>query len=131
MELWVEALDVSEQLLGVEATADAAKIKKAYYSKARTYHPDKNPGDAECEAMFKRISEAFQVLSDDKLRAEYDRFGPDKLSAEAQFQDPRQFFAAMFGGGHFKPFFGELSQMPTEEEEAPQNMELAVAPSGT
>lgn len=106
------------ELLGVEATADAAKIKKAYYLKARQYHPDKNPGDAACEAMFKRVSEAFQVLSDEKLRVEYDRFGPDKLSAEAQFQDPRQFFAAMFGGGHFKPYFGELSQMPSEEEEA-------------
>jgi hypothetical protein len=97
-------------LLGVEANADGGKIKKAYYLQARKYHPDKNQGDPESEAMFKRISEAFQVLSDEKLRVEYDKYGPDKLSAEAQFEDPRHFFAAMFGDGRFKEFFGELSQ---------------------
>ena len=90
--------------------AIVAQIKKAYYLLARKYHPDKNPGDATVEEKFKEISEAYQVLSDEKLRADYDKYGPDKMSAEAQFADPKEFFAQMFGGGKFEEFFGELNQ---------------------
>src|SRR3954469_12963653 len=58
--------------LGVPKDADAATIKKAYRKLARDLHPDKNPNNAEAEARFKDVSEAYDVLSDTKRRAEYD-----------------------------------------------------------
>jgi molecular chaperone DnaJ len=58
--------------LGVPKDADAAAIKKAYRKLARDLHPDKNPGNAQAEATFKEVSEAYDVLSDPKRRAEYD-----------------------------------------------------------
>src|SRR3954465_12028947 len=58
--------------LGVPKDADAAAIKKAYRKLARDLHPDKNPGNNEAEARFKDVSEAYDVLSDVKRRAEYD-----------------------------------------------------------
>jgi len=60
------------QALGVAKDAPAADIKKAYRKLARDLHPDKNPGNAEAEARFKEVSEAYDVLSDDTKRKEYD-----------------------------------------------------------
>jgi len=58
--------------LGVPKDAEPAAIKKAYRTLARDLHPDKNPGNADAEARFKEVSEAYDVLSDTKRRAEYD-----------------------------------------------------------
>jgi molecular chaperone DnaJ len=58
--------------LGVPKDADAATIKKAYRKLATELHPDKNPGNADAEAKFKEVSEAYDVLSDTKRRTEYD-----------------------------------------------------------
>src|SRR5579863_5026515 len=71
--------------LGVPKTATAAEIKKAYRELARKYHPDANKGDAGAEERFKEITEAYNVLSDEKQRKEYD---------EAR---------SMFGGGFRVP----------------------------
>src|SRR3954464_6932281 len=62
--------------LDVPKDADAATIKKAYRKLARDLHPDKNPNNAEAEARFKEVSEAYDVLSDEKRRAEYDEAPP-------------------------------------------------------
>ena len=59
-------------VLGVSSTATADEIKKAYRKLARTYHPDANKGDAAAEERFKDISAAYDVLSDDKRRKDYD-----------------------------------------------------------
>ncbi|HTY72192.1 MAG TPA: molecular chaperone DnaJ [Actinomycetes bacterium] len=59
-------------ILGVPSSATADEIKKAYRKLARTYHPDANKGDAAAEERFKDISAAYDVLSDDKRRKEYD-----------------------------------------------------------
>jgi molecular chaperone DnaJ len=58
--------------LGVTKGATGDEIKKSYRKLARKYHPDANEGDAKAEARFKEISEAYNVLSDDKRRKEYD-----------------------------------------------------------
>ena len=58
--------------LGVAKDADGAEIKKAYRKLARELHPDKNPDDTKAEARFKDVSEAYDVLSDDARRKEYD-----------------------------------------------------------
>jgi molecular chaperone DnaJ len=60
------------KVLGVSKDASTSDIKKAYRKLARTYHPDANKGDAASEDRFKEISEAYDVLSDDKRRKEYD-----------------------------------------------------------
>jgi molecular chaperone DnaJ len=65
------------QILGVDRTASAEDIKKAYRKLARTYHPDVNPGNKAAEEKFKQVSSAFEVLSDAKKRKLYDEFGPD------------------------------------------------------
>ena len=63
------------QVLGVDRSADADAIKKAFRKLARQYHPDVNPGDANAEARFKEISEAYEVLSDPDKRRRYEQFG--------------------------------------------------------
>ncbi|MFD0683640.1 molecular chaperone DnaJ [Actinomadura fibrosa] len=60
------------KVLGVSKTATQDEIKKSYRKLARKYHPDANKGDAEAEDRFKEVSEAYDVLSDDKRRKEYD-----------------------------------------------------------
>jgi molecular chaperone DnaJ len=61
--------------LGVSKSASADEIKKAYRKLARQYHPDKNPGDKGAEERFKDVQHAYDVLSDDDKRKQYDRFG--------------------------------------------------------
>lgn len=63
------------EVLGVSKNADEAEIKKAYRKLALKYHPDKNPGDASAEDKFKEAAEAYEILSDQQKRAQYDRFG--------------------------------------------------------
>src|SRR3954454_328089 len=58
--------------LGVDKPASADEIKKAYRKLARTYHPDRNPGDKDAEARFKEISQAHDVLGDAEKRKQYD-----------------------------------------------------------
>lgn len=63
------------EVLGVNKTASADEIKKAYRKMAIKYHPDKNPGDKEAEEKFKEAAEAYDVLSDQQKRSKYDQFG--------------------------------------------------------
>ncbi len=63
------------EVLGVSKTASDEEIKKAYRAKALQYHPDKNQGNTAAEEMFKKINEAYSVLSDSKKRADYDLSG--------------------------------------------------------
>ncbi len=80
------------EVLGVARDADAKAIKSAYRKLAMQYHPDRNPGDAEAEAKFKEVGEAYAVLSDADKRAAYDRMG------HAAFQNGGP-GAGGFGGG--------------------------------
>ncbi len=62
-------------VLGVNRSASREEIKKAYKVLAKKYHPDRNAGEGKAEEKFKEVSEAYQVLSDEKKRKEYDLFG--------------------------------------------------------
>ncbi|NNE67431.1 MAG: J domain-containing protein, partial [Pyrinomonadaceae bacterium] len=75
------------KLLGVKKDAKAAEIKKAYRRLARKYHPDVNPGDKAAEEKFKEIQEAYDVLSDEKKRKVFDKFGyyDDNLDINSPF----------------------------------------------
>lgn len=102
------------QILGVSRDAAADEIKKAYRKKALKYHPDKNPGDAEAEARFKEVSEAYEALSDPKKREMYDRFGKEGLHAGAggggfeNMDDALRTFMDAFGGGGGGSIFDSL-----------------------
>ena len=69
-------------LLGVSKKASADDIKKAYRKFAMKYHPDRNPGDKKAEEMFKKGSEAYEVLSDPAKRQRYDQFGPEGVKSQ-------------------------------------------------
>jgi curved DNA-binding protein len=62
-------------ILGVDKSASADEIKRAYRKLARKYHPDLNPNDQAAEARFKEVNEAYEVLSDTDKRQKYDQFG--------------------------------------------------------
>lgn len=92
------------EILGVSRNATLDEVKKAYRRLARKHHPDVNPGSKEAEERFKKITEAYQVLSDPKKRKEYDQFGsaafqgragPDLSDFAANFED----FSRGFGRG--------------------------------
>lgn len=79
--------------LGVKKTATADEIRKAFRKLARKHHPDVNPGDKKAEEKFKEISEANDILSDEKKRKVYDQLGFYSDSI-----DPAQAEAAARGG---------------------------------
>ncbi len=63
------------EVLGIQKGATDDEIKKSYRRMAKQYHPDLHPGDAEAEAKFKEVNEAYEVLSDAQKKARYDQFG--------------------------------------------------------
>ena len=77
-------MDDLYQTLGVEKTASADEIKKAYRKLAVKYHPDKNPGDKAAEEKFKQISAAYSVLGDEEKRRQYDSYGSTESYANAR-----------------------------------------------
>lgn len=104
------------EVLGVEKTATADEIKKAYRKKAMQYHPDRNPGDKDAEEKFKEAAEAYDVLSDANKRARYDQFGHEGMggmggfggaggfSMEDIFSRFGDIFSGFTGGGSFGGF---------------------------
>ena len=99
-------------LLGVSTNATPQEIKKAYYVKARKCHPDKNPNDPTAANRFQELGHAYQTLSNDQLRAAYDRDGLAQPGEQTKLQmadfDPYVFFAVMFGSDAVTPYIGEL-----------------------
>jgi len=112
------------KVLGVSQSDDANAIKKAYRKLAKDLHPDKTKGDKKLEDRFKEVSEAYEILSDPKKRAEYQEmreaftsgrmgsmggmgggYGAGNFAGAGQYQDifgggdPNDIFASLFGGG--------------------------------
>lgn len=75
------------QILGISKTADIEEIKKAYRKLALKFHPDRNPNDKVAEERFKKINEAYAVLSDPEKRKQYDRFGSDRFGQRFTQED--------------------------------------------
>ena len=102
------------EILGVSKSASSAEIKKAYRKKALEYHPDKNPGDKDAEEIFKEAAQAYEVLSDEQKRAQYDQFGHAAFEGGAgggyssTMEDIFRNFGDIFGG-HFK--YSEKSKL--------------------
>jgi len=96
-------------VLGVDKKADGATIKKKYRQLARELHPDKTKGDKKLEDRFKEVSEAYDILSDDKKRAEYDQ-AREAFKSGAFRQGANQYggdFSDLFNGGDiFSQIFG-------------------------
>lgn len=98
-------------MLEVSPSASDGEIRKAYRKKALRLHPDRNPGDDEAAKKFQALSNAYQVLSDEKKRANYDKHGkPDETSGETTPDtiDPLIFFSVMFGSTGIENYTGEL-----------------------
>lgn len=103
-------------ILGVQKSASADEIKKAYRKVAMQYHPDRNPGDKQAEEKFKEAAEAYEVLSDQDKRAQYDRFGHAGVSGAGRggfnggggmnMDDIFSQFGDIFGDDIFGSFFG-------------------------
>ncbi len=125
------------KILGVERTASADEIKRAYKKVAIKYHPDRNPGNKEAEEKFKLAAEAYDVLRDPDKRARYDQFGAEGVNGAGGFggfggegMDLNDIFSAfgdIFGGrsgfGGFGGFGGGGTQ-PRQYKGADMRMKV-------
>lgn len=101
------------EILGVSKNASADEIKKAYRKVAMQFHPDRNPGDKPAEEKFKEAAEAYEILSDQDKRSQYDRFGHNAFGpgrgggfGSMNTEDIFSQFGDIFGDDMFGNFFG-------------------------
>jgi len=86
-------------ILGVSSTATTQEIKRAYHKKSLSSHPDKNPDrQEEASKEFQQINHAFEILSDEGQREQYDEYGEDGMRGAAD---------GMGGGEDMDDIFGE------------------------
>ena len=127
------------QILGIERNATQDEIKKAYRKQAMKYHPDRTKGDKASEAQFKEASEAYEVLSDEKKKSAYDRFGEDGLKGAfsgrgggftwQDFHHANDFediFGNIFGDSIFGDLFGGRRSSRSRSAQAKRGEDLRV-----
>lgn len=121
-------------ILKVSRNANADEIKKAYRRLAIKWHPDKNQGDSSAEEMFKKISEAYDVLSDEEKRSRYDAIGHDAYNSSGRgntggfHSDPFDVFNSFFGGGGrgpFSDFFGGRNER--QQKSSGSNLQINIS----
>ena len=142
------------KVLGVAKEATAEDIKKAYRKLAVKYHPDKNPGNKEAEEKFKKMSEAYAVLSDVEKRKQYDNYGADGFSQHYSQEDifrgfdineilrgfgaagaggRRKSYSFQSGGDPFADLFGgggqQYRQMPQRGQDLEYNLSITIEES--
>ncbi|MGA1819477.1 MAG: molecular chaperone DnaJ [Thermoplasmatota archaeon] len=101
------------EILGVAKDAQKAEVEKAYRKLALKYHPDRNPDDPSAAKKFTEVTEAYEVLSDENKRSQYDQFGfatedgemPNYQYQHVDLDEALRMFMRSFGGG-FGSFFG-------------------------
>ncbi|KAL1251173.1 hypothetical protein QQF64_018969 [Cirrhinus molitorella] len=108
-------------VLGVPRTATQKEIKKAYYQLAKKYHPDTNPDDPDAKEKFAKLAEAYETLSDELKRKQYDTYGSAGPGASGPGQqqywrggatvDPEELFRKIFGEFAGGRGFGDLNSM--------------------
>jgi len=96
------------EVLGVARDAGEDDLKKAYRKLAMQWHPDRNQGNAEAEAKFKELNEAYDVLKDAEKRAAYDRFGHAAFEQGGPGGGGGFGGGGPFGGGGFEDIFEEM-----------------------
>ncbi|XP_068100280.1 dnaJ homolog subfamily A member 3, mitochondrial isoform X2 [Hyperolius riggenbachi] len=115
------------QVLGVPRSASQKEIKKAYYQLAKKYHPDTNKEDPQAKEKFSQLAEAYEVLSDEMKRKQYDAYGTADFAAGAggggqQYWrggpsvDPEELFRKIFGEFSGSPF-GDINSMFSQPQE--------------
>ncbi|XP_044203573.1 dnaJ homolog subfamily A member 3, mitochondrial-like [Thunnus albacares] len=131
------------EILGVSRTATQKDIKKAYYQLAKKYHPDTNPDDPEAKEKFAKLAEAYEVLSDEVKRKQYDTYGaagfdPNRAGASQQQYyraggatlDPEELFRKIFGDFTGGMGFGDFNSMFEQRPEFVMELTFAEAAKG-
>lgn len=131
--------------LGVDRKADGKAMKKAYRKLAQQYHPDRNPGDKQAEERFKKIAEAYAVLSDPEKRRQYDQFGDsgfhqrfsqEDIFRNADFSDlfgsfgGEDLFSQLFGGRVGRADFGRQRPLKGQDYSMQIHIPLRLAVTG-
>ena len=95
------------EVLGVSSSASEAELKKAYRSKAKELHPDRNSDNPNSESQFKEVNEAYDVLKDQNKKAAYDRYG--HAAFEGGSAGPGA--GGFHGGGDFSSAFSDVFEV--------------------
>lgn len=114
------------EILEVTRNASSEEIKKAFRKKAMACHPDRNPDNPEAEEQFKKINEAYEVLSDESKRATYDRFGKAGLQGMGAGSGGMGGFGDIFGD-IFEGFFGGGGRRKTQRDDLKFQLDMAIA----
>ncbi|XP_041840157.1 dnaJ homolog subfamily A member 3, mitochondrial-like isoform X2 [Melanotaenia boesemani] len=131
------------EILGISRTASQKDIKKAYYQLAKKYHPDTNPDEPEAKEKFAKLAEAYEVLSDEVKRKQYDTYGAagfDQNRAGAGQQqyyraggtqiDPEELFRKIFGEFSGGAGFGNIHSMFDQRPEYVMELTFSEAAKG-
>ncbi|KAM4584731.1 dnaJ homolog subfamily A member 3, mitochondrial-like [Odontesthes bonariensis] len=131
------------EILGVSRTATQKDIKKAYYQLAKKYHPDTNPDDPGAKEKFSKLAEAYEVLSDELKRKQYDTYGaagfdPNRAGAgQQQYHraggttiDPEELFRKIFGEYSGGMGFGDINNMFEQRPEYVMELTFSEAAKG-